>query len=267
MTISHSPLNTEPFANTTPPISTLYMDLATYQFFREQSQPYLLQNPTSSLSNFLNDLPLLPNQSFHQIPNRIPLRFPKLTKRPLHLTIQSASAYISLAATYDLPVPPSVDTDVSISIFLQNVALGHIYPTLYPTTFTTPTTSYKVSLSNQAIVNLQHISESFSTSMYKSVSRYLALLAEQNIQLLNTKPSTTIIDIGNFRPIEVDQTPPRPDRPEQYALELPLTYLNEQALQHGITAPRRNTDITRAGMVVEYLGLGWLTPERMPTIG
>lgn len=261
MTISYPPVNPS-FPLPEHPISHLYLDSHTFSFYKEQASSYLSTNPGSNLSSFLNDLPLLPNQQFHQTPNRILKQYPANTSRAIKLTPQSVLAYMHVATDF---LQSTSNPVIAVAHLLSNIAYGAIYPTLYPTTFSLAPSADKISISPEAAYNLQLKSEAFSPSMYEAISRYLNLLAAQDIVLLDTKPTTIHMEHGSMS-IDVRGTPPTPNRSSEIFLKLPLDYLVKQAEIHGVRAYRGRTPLAKAGQVVEYIGLGWLTPEKEPII-
>lgn len=260
MTISYQLVDPNPSrTSTTHPISHLYLDSRTFKFFKEQATPYITNNPGSSLSTFLNDLPLIPSQQFHQVPNRSMHTYPATTPRSIQLSLQSVEAYHNAALSL------SIGSQSFIPILLSNIAYGAVYPMSYPTTYDQPAIANKLSLSFEALHNLQVKTEPYSNSTYEAISRYLNLLADQDITLLYTRPTTVHLEFG-LTVMDVDGVPPPPPRNMGLFIKIPVPYLVTQANIHGVRAYRGKTDLAKAAQVVEYIGLGWLTPDHEPLI-
>lgn len=260
MTISYQLVDPNPSRTShTHPISHLYLNSHTFKFFKEQAEPYIANNPGAKLSTFLDALPLLPDQEFIPVPNRPMRTYPATTPRSIQLSLQSVEAYHHAASNL------GIGGQSFLPILLSNIAYGAIYPALYPTIYDQPSMHSRLTLSMEALHNLQIKTEPYSNSLYEAISRYLVLLSDQDIQLLYTRPNKVRLEFAHDF-LDVDGVPPPPTRTTNLVIKLPILYLVNQANIHGVRAYRGKTDLSKAGTVVEYIGLGWLTPEHEPII-
>lgn len=227
------------------------MDKMTYDFFKTQSFSY-----EGDLTEFINDLPLLTNQEFKQLPNRTLRLLSTSRKKNISLTVPSIYAYLEVATQFQIPTTNQAN---AISAVLLNIAYGIIYPEYYPTQASLPANLIRVSLSTTALANLAALDP--NTDLYISIPQYFSSLATNNTELFWNKPDHTDIEAPSGYKFRIPSPPATPKRTVQIQLKLPIDYLHNIAIAHNIIAYRSSTPAALAGQVVEYIGLGWLSPS------
>lgn len=245
-------------------IRHLYLSKQTFATLSNSASDYLRNNTDATLTSFLNDLPTLPNQDFFINSFIHPPIYTPQAKRYIPLSTQSVSAYLSLSSQFNFS--PSNSTEYTVSQFLTIMAAGHITPTQIPTNFSpsTPTKYTFISVSDEALANLFLLSTPYSPSNHPSIegiSDYLFLLSAYNLQFYDSKPETYTIqskslDFTLSLPATLEST----HRSAKIALKLPLSFLLNLANQFQIRGLRQQSDNAIAASVIEYIGLGWITP-------